>query len=232
MTKKSHVVVELETESEPSLIRWSTTWGRYSPFESYALKTTDGWVLIDPEEPDAQAKDHLAQLITDLPVATVLTSDGHERSCYEVREKWGIPVWGPEYSPAVREIAYDGKPDHFYKEGDPLPGGLVPLKLQGAWGGDHALFWSPPTGQQLVFTGDILNGQVELTLAQADHYRSSPGLAFGSRPGYLERHGNYEGLKQSLRPLLEKDIDAICGAHGTPFWDNPKAEIARLIDTL
>jgi hypothetical protein len=75
-------------------------------------------------------------------------------------------------------------------------------------------------------------GQVELTLAQADHYRSSPGLAFGSRPGYLERHGNYEGLKQSLRPLLEKDIDAICGAHGTPFWDNPKAEIARLIDTL
>jgi glyoxylase-like metal-dependent hydrolase (beta-lactamase superfamily II) len=231
-TRKSRVVVEIGTESNPSLIRWSTMWGRYSPFESYVLCTTDGWVLIDPEEPDAQTKDRLSQLITEVPIATVLTSDGHERSCYDVREKWGIPIWGPEYSPAARDIAYDGEPDHLYKEGQTLPGGLKPLKLQGAWGGDHALLWTAPEGQNLVFTGDVLNGQVEITLAQPDHYRNSPGLAFGSRPGYLDRHGNLEGIKQCLHRLLEEEIDAICGAHGTPHWKNPKEEIARLIGTL
>ena len=231
-TRKSRVAIELGTESDPMLIRCATMWGRYSPFESYILNTTEGWVLIDPERPDAPAKNRLLQLISEQPIATVLTSDGHERSCYDIREQWGVPVWGPEYSSAVRDIAYDGEPDHLYKEGQSLPGGLRPIKLQGAWGGDHALLWPAPSGQTLAFTGDILNGQVERTLAGPDHYRRSPDLAFGSRPGYLARHGNLKGLKQSLHRLLEEDIDAICGAHGMPFWDNPKAAITRLIATL
>lgn len=61
---------------------------------------------------------------------------------------------------------------------------------------------------------------------------ATPAKDIGSRPGYLERHGNLEGMKQSLLRLLEEDIDAICGAHGTPHWDRPKDEITRLIETL
>jgi glyoxylase-like metal-dependent hydrolase (beta-lactamase superfamily II) len=209
-------------------------WGRYSPFESYGLSTKDGWVIIDPEAPDAQGKERLRGLIPEHPIATVLTSDGHERSCYEVREKWGIPVWGPEprSDPSTRPIAYDGEPDHFYKTGQTLPGGLIPIKLQGSWGGDHAVLWDAPDGQKILFSGDILNGQVELSLAQADHYRLEPGLYFGSRPGYIDRHQDHEALKQSLRDLLQEDFDVICGAHGTPFSDNPKEAIIRLIDSI
>src|SRR6266540_1456197 len=95
--KHSRVAVELGTEDRPVLVRWSTIWrpGRYSPFDSYALRTKDGWVLIDPEEPTSAAMDRLEDLIRQEPVATVLTSDGHERSCYAARAQWGASVWGP-----------------------------------------------------------------------------------------------------------------------------------------
>lgn len=49
--RKSRVVIELGIETEPSLVRWSILLASYSPFESYALCTEEGWVLIDPEEP-------------------------------------------------------------------------------------------------------------------------------------------------------------------------------------
>lgn len=133
-TRKSRVAIELGTESDPILIRCATMWGRYSPFESYILNATEGWVLIDPERPDAPAKNRLLQLIPEQPIATVLTSDGHERSCYDIREQWGVPVWGPEYSSAVRDIAYDGEPDHLYKEGQSLPGGSQAHQTSGRVG--------------------------------------------------------------------------------------------------
>ena len=133
---------------------------------------------------------------------------------------------------AQRDVAYGGKPDHFYKEGDTLPGGLIAIKLAGAWSGDHALLWQAPTSERVLFSGDILNGQVETDLAHADHYRREPGLYFGSRPGYAERHENRAGLKASLLRLLQEDFDLICGSHGRPFRDDPKAALSRLIETL
>ncbi len=230
--RKSRVVIELGTETEPFLVRWSILLASYSPFESYALCTEEGWVLIDPEEPEAQAKEHLCDLISDIPIASVLTSDGHERACYMIRERWGIPVWAPVVGPSRRGIAYEGKPDHFYEANQTLPGGLRPIKLRGAWGGDHALLWHASNGQRLLFTGDILNGQVEQSLTQPDHYRYLSGLYFGARPNYIERHEDPEGLKQSLHSLFEESFDAICGAHGIPFWDDPKTAVARLLDAI
>jgi len=196
------------------------------------LKTSSGWVLIDPHKPDIRAVERLSQLIYDLPIATVLTSDGHERSCYELRTQFNIPIWGPEYQPAARQNAYEGEPDHIYKEDDTLPGDIKPIKINGAWGGDHVLIWKAPTGQIIAFTGDIVNGQVDTTLGFQDHYRSSPGLAFGSRLGYIERHGNPEGMKESVQCLIDEDIDCICGSHSIPHWNDPKAELARLSGTL
>ena len=94
-------------------------------------------------------------------------------------------MWGPEVTESTRRNAYEGEPNHTYSAGQSLPGGLRPIKLRGAWGGDHALLWQAPNGQRILFAGDILNGQVEVELAQPDHYRREPGLYFGSRPGYI-----------------------------------------------
>jgi glyoxylase-like metal-dependent hydrolase (beta-lactamase superfamily II) len=119
-----------------------------------------------------------------------------------------------------------------YAEGDALPGGLRAIKLAGAWRGDHALLWQAPGGGRVLFSGDILNGQVETDLALEDHYRRGPGLYFGARPRYVERHANPAALKASLERLLREEFDLICGAHGRPFRDGAKAALARLIESI
>jgi glyoxylase-like metal-dependent hydrolase (beta-lactamase superfamily II) len=230
-------VVELGTELEPALIRFclGERPARYV-LDSYALRTTAGWIFIDPVRPTPEGADRLRRLIRERPVATVLTSDGHERFCYAVRERWGTPVWGPALG--QRDSAYGGRPDHysaygeqpdhFYMEGDALPGGLRPLKLAGLWRGDHALLWQPPESGGVLFTGDVLNGQVEPDLAPVDHHRRGPGLYFGARPRYVERHANPAALKASLERLLREEFAVIAGSHARPFRDDPKTALARL----
>ena len=231
---ESRVVVELGTETDPGLIRFWTGPGpeSFGTAVSYALRTTAGWVFLDPLRPTPNGVDRLRRLIRERPVATVLTSDGHERFCYAVRQRWGTPVWAPVLGEAKRDSAYDGQPDHLYAGGDSLPGGLRPIKLAGLWRGDHALVWPTPGGEQVLFSGDILNGQVEPELAPADFYRREPGLHFGARPGYVERHANPAALKASLERLLREEFDVIAGSHGRPFRDNPRGALARLIETI
>ena len=232
--KESRVVVELGTEAEPTLIRYCVGErpARAGTVDSYALRTTAGWIFVDPVRPTPDGAERLQRLIRERPVATVLTNDGHERFCYAVRQQWGTPVWGPMPGAGQRPIEYEGKPDRMYAEGDALPGGLRAIKLAGMYRGDHALLWQAPGGERVVFSGDILNGQVEPDLSHETHFRRQPGLYFGSRALYVERHVNPAALKASLERLLQEDFDLICGAHSKPFRDNPKAALAHLIETL
>ena len=188
--------------------------------------------MVDPEILDDQGERRLAELLDMDPVAIVLTSDGHERCSHDFASRWGIQVWGPETIPVARDVAYERDPDHRYAAGDALPGGLTPIKLRGACGGDHALLWVTSHGKRVLFTGDILNGQVEQSLSGADHYRWEHGLYFGARPQYIDRHDDRDGLKRSLYALLDIDCDIICGAHGIPFSDQPKVALANLIETI
>ena len=232
--EESRVVVEVGTETEPVLIRFSVgpPPTGMSSFDSYALRTDVGWIFIDPVQPTRDAAERLARLIRERPVATVLTSDGHERFCYAVREQWGTPVWGPQPGVGQRPVEYHGKPDRLYAEGDALPGGMRAIKLVGLARGDHALLWEPPAGEGFLFTGDVLNGQVDIDLARADHYRREPGLYFGSRPRYVERHANPAALKASVERLLELEFEAIAGSHARPYRDDARGALARLLETI
>ena len=238
-TVESRVAEVLGTESDPTLIRFATgeLAGTYGSNDSYALRSDAGWILIDPQRPTDEGLDQLRGLIRERPVAVLLTSDGHERSAFEACEWWSTPgretpVWGPTLGEGQRDPAYEGTPDHLYKEGDVLPGGQQAIKLAGAWRGDHALLWRAPGGERVLFSGDILVGQVERDLAGPDHFRWEPGLYFGARPGYVERHADPAALKASLERLLSEDFDLICGAHGRPFGDKPKVALARLIESI
>jgi hypothetical protein len=203
-------------------------------FDSYALRTRDGWVLIDPLEPDRAVSARLEQLLGGRPFATVLTSDGHERDSRAFRERWSTPIWGPIPVASERGVGYDGEPDHLYEEGRPaeLPGGLRALRVAGLWGGDHVLVGQTPAGERILFTGDPVNGQVHLDLAAEDHFRRPNALNFGSRPGYVERHPDPDALRRSLSRVLDEDFDLICGAHATPFRAAPKAALAALLATI
>jgi hypothetical protein len=231
---ETRVVVELGTESDPGLVRFWPGPGPESAGTavSYALHTSAGWTFLDPLRPAATGVDRLRLLIREPPAATVLTSDGHERFCYAVRQQWGTPVWGPELGESQRDAAYDGQPDRLYTEGDALPGGLRAIKLAGAWRGDHALLWQAPGGERVLFSGDVLNGQVEPALAGADHYRREPGLYLGARPGYLQRHRDPAALKASLERLLREDFDLIAGSHSRPLGGDARAALRALIETL
>jgi hypothetical protein len=231
---RSRVAIELGTEQHPQLLRYWTGPGPdgFGTCVSYVLRTADGWIFLDPLRPEPASADRLRQLVRERPIATVLTSDGHERFAQEIRRQWGTPVWGPVLSEAQRDPAYDVEPDHIYSEGDTLPGGLRPIKLTGAWRGDHALLWVAPTGERVLFSGDILNGQAEPETVPDDHYRRASGLAYGARPTYVERHDNPTALKASLQRLLREEIDMICGSHARPYCDAPAASLARLIDTI
>ena len=232
--EESRVTVELGSEAQPALIRFSIgpPPTGISSFDSYALHTAAGWIFIDPVRPTRDGVERLRHLIRERPVATVLTSDGHERFCYAVRQQWSTPVWGPRPGVGQRPVAYQGTPDRLYIGGDILPGGLRAIKLAGMARGDHALLWQAPGGERILFTGDVLNGQVDTDLAHADHYRRERGLYAGSRPRYVERHASAAALRASLARLLHEDFDVIAGSHARPHRDNPKAALARLLETI
>ena len=63
--RETRVVVELGTETEPVLIRFSTCVrrGAFGTTDSYALRTTAGWIFIDPARPTPDGADRLRRLV-------------------------------------------------------------------------------------------------------------------------------------------------------------------------
>ena len=222
----STVAVLLGTEERPQLIRWTTWWDSPGSWDSYALVTPDGPVLIDPETLTPGAEERLLGLLGTTPKVTVLTNDMHERGAYGYREKWGAPVHAPAYG-----TLYDGAPDRLYGDGDALPGGLSAYRLEGgAFPGDTVLKWTSPEGQRALFTGDALNGGFNRLNPAGPHpRRGEPGLYLGAGPFYLERC-SAGPLKLSMRGLLDERIDMIAGAHGDPVSGEPKEMLRRLLD--
>jgi hypothetical protein len=101
-----------------------------------------------------------------------------------------------------------------------------------SWDWRAATTWQPPNDERVLFTGDVLNGQVDTDLARGDHHRREPGIYFGSQPRYVERHVNPAALKASVERLLELEFDTIAGSHARPFRDDSRAALARLLETI
>ena len=174
------IYVDLGTEGEPALVRWSApSLSGASRHEGYALVTADGPVIIDPPAPDADGGDRLVSLLGARPVATVLTNDWHERSCYALRERWDTPVWAPAAGLPARGGELEGEPDYLYEESTALPGGLRALKIDGVFAGEHVLHWRAPTGEGVLFTGDVVNGQNTELRTTTRNWRDAPGLYLG-----------------------------------------------------
>jgi hypothetical protein len=255
--RQTRVSIDLGTDIRPQLIRWST-WlpvaASGGTHESYALLTVDGPVLIDPHQPADYAADLLWALLGQLPTATVLTNDWHERDSYSLRERFGTQVWAPAAGQPARGGDLEGRPDHYYEEGVVLPGGLRATKIEGRMPGDTMLLWPADAsddrgaGQQgdlrqqhdasdkgrpgVLFTGDALNGQANPDNPLiAAHPRRRPGLYLGAGKYYLG-HPDPDRLKHSLQRLVATSFpafDIICGAHALPYREEARRTLAWLL---
>ena len=105
-----------------------------------------GAVLVDPL--------HLADdAFATLPAVTAicLTAKCHQRSAWRYRRATGAPVWAPEGAPAT-----DEEPDHRYRDGDRLPGGLLAVRTPGPEP-VHYCFLAERTPPALICS-DLLSG--------------------------------------------------------------------------
>ena len=239
IVRETIVRVELGTEAHPVLIGWCL-WhtGDLSGGEhSYAALTEAGPVLIDPNAPTGAAAARLWGLLDRPPVATVLTSDWHERDAYRLRAQWGAPVWGPAAGLPERGGEFDGRPDHAFEDGAALPGGLRAIKIAGGWiRGETVLAWRAPGGAAVLFTGDMLNGQSNPAHPQPYAWRRAPGLYAGVRHRYFvrspERMPDPRTLQAGLRRLLPEAVDLVCGGHGAPYGGGPGEDAAAALARL
>ena len=224
--------VELGTPAAPALVRWSVPRPQAKPSrtEGYALLGSGGPVLVDPPDPGEAALERLRALLGEPPRATVLANDWHERACYRLRDRWGTPVWAPAAGLPERGGELEGRPDHTYEEGTPLPGGLRALKLEGGLSlGEHLLMWRAPTGDGVLFTGDVVNGQAPERQPQLDDWRRAPGLYVGV--GYIPVSlvADPPRLQAALRRALAEDFELLCRAHARPYREHAKAALTQLL---
>ena len=207
----------------PRLIRWSMSWprpdGGVRRWNSYAVTSGDGPVLIDPLMPDATTISQLESVVEQMggyPAASLLTNDMHERAAYSVRSQYSVPVWAPR----AGEGEYEQQPDRLFDASDRLPGALIPLPVRAAFPGDTLLLWTAPDGQVIVFAGDVI-------MERPDH------LAFHG-PGTHPRAASTDAevvasVREALAPYRDR-ISLVCSAHGGPFAGDVSAALAALLD--
>jgi len=176
-------------------------------FDSYALKTADGVVFIDPMRPAAKAVKQLEALGE--PIGIFLTSANHDRDADWLRKRYEIQVYAHEKAASD----CDTKIDVLVLDGEKLPGGLRTIHLPGATAGCVAFHTKQSGG--IVFTGDSL---LNIT---------GKGLSLLSAQ-YVE---DGKQMLRSLRRLLELDFKNATFAHGEPLIGDAKKQIASFLKT-
>jgi len=174
-----------------TLTRWEAFSEAWNePVGSVAVQTADGLVFIDPLSPPAELG---------APEHTFVTVFFHAR---EARGR----VWAPRRM--VRRLANRGVvvTDPF-EPGDRLPGGIECFET--ARDGE-VVYWLP--AHRAIVVGDVLLGAGAKPRATTDPLRLCPERWV--RPATLD------GLRESLRPLLEIPIDQVLVSHGRPVLED------------
>jgi glyoxylase-like metal-dependent hydrolase (beta-lactamase superfamily II) len=185
-------------------------WASFHPqwkvdFNSYALKTAEGVVFIDPLKAEPAVLEKLASLGE--PIAILLTNAHHDRDSDWFRKQYGIQVYAHEKAKAD----CDTKIDVLLMDGERLPGGVKAVHLPGSSASETAYYVK--AGGGIVLVGDTL-------LNQGDN-----GLTLLPE-AYIE--DRKQALK-SLQLLLELDFKTITFAHGNPIVGDAKSEITKFL---
>jgi glyoxylase-like metal-dependent hydrolase (beta-lactamase superfamily II) len=206
MTEPAAVARRVEEVAE-DLFSWHVHDDRIgADSAAYAVRQYGKLTLIDPLPIE------LEKLTAIAPVdAIVLTAANHQRSAWQIRRALAAPVFAP-VGPQVGETPgqFEQPPDHRYRHGDGLPGGLVAFHAPGPAIAMYAMWW-PAAGA--LFFSDLLSahgGEVRFVPAQ---YQDDPVRA-----------------RESVRLLIETfPLQLACFAHGAPLRRAPRKAIERAL---
>jgi hydroxyacylglutathione hydrolase len=189
-----------------SLFGWASFHRQWKiDFNSYALKTTEGVVFIDPMTPAPTVLNHLESLGE--PVAIILTNAHHDRDADAFRKQYQIQIYAHEKA----QSDCDTKIDLLVVDGEKLPGGFKAIHLPGSADSEIALLSKNDGG--IVMIGDaLLNPAGRDLMLLPDQYIEDRKQAM-----------------QSLRKLATLDFQIATFAHGEPIVGDAKNKISAFL---
>ncbi len=169
--------------------------------DSYVLAVGGHVIFVDPLPVDERA---LAQ--HGPPEAIYLSASCHERSAWRYRRRFQVPVWAPHGGVDFKE-----PPDHWYRGGEQLPGGLLAVHAPGPTEAHYAFYLDRAGG--LVFCADLLTNAGGAGLAFVpDEYQDEPART-----------------RDSVRRLLELGVEILCSDHGAPVLGGVRAALQQVL---
>lgn len=174
-------------------------------FNSYALKTADGVVFVDPMKPTPAVIKQIEALGE--PIGIFLTNAHHDRDADWFRKQYEVQIYAHEKA----KPDCDTKLDVLVLDGEKLPGGVKAIHMPGCSASETAFFSKLSGG--IVLTGDTLMNQ------------PGKGLTLLPEP-YME---DRKQALQSLRKLLEIEFKILTFAHGDPLVENAKLQMASFL---
>ncbi len=166
------------------------------------LETPDGVCLVDPLVPPEDADRFLAALDRDVArlggrVHVLVTVYWHSRSAGELVPRYRGRLWAPSRGRAAVERRAGEVTDPF-PPGDPLPGGVRALPTGR---GSEVVYWLPE--HRTLVPGDVVIG------AEDGGIRLCP-------PSWLPTGTTLGDVRETLRPLLDLDVERVLPSHGEP----------------
>jgi glyoxylase-like metal-dependent hydrolase (beta-lactamase superfamily II) len=186
-------------------------WHHYSPavkaeLFSTAIATGSGVYLVDPVP---LAEEFLVALTRLGPIAGVVVTNGnHRRGSQEYAKKFQVPIFARrgafpgDATPALMEI----------KDGEEVGGELEVVAIEGAAAGEMALYYPADIGTVIV--GDALI-----------HFEPH---GFATLP--RKYCADEKEMRRSLRKLLDRKIERMLFAHGTPILSGAGARLRELLN--
>jgi len=190
----------------PSLFGWASFQTQWKiDFNSYAVKTKQGVVFVDPTMPEPAVLQQLEALGE--PLAIVLTNAHHDRNADAFRKKYDVQIYAHEKAPSD----CDTKIDVLAVNGEKLPGGLEAIFLPGVTTSEMALYTKDAGGAMLL--GDAL--------------LNTPGKGLQLLPDQFIEEKKL--AKKSLQKLLEYKFKIATFGHGDPIVKDAKKVIAAFL---
>ena len=188
------------------LYGWSSFQSQWKiDFNSYAIKTPDGVVLIDPLKALPEVLKKLEALGEFQ--AIYLTNAHHDRDADWFRKQYQIQIYAHE----TAKSDCDTKIDVLVLDGEKLPGGVRVVHLPGTSGSEIALHVKLSGG--VILVGDAVLRRPEKGIELLPEQ-------------YLE---DRKQALTSLRKLLELDFKIITFAHGDPVTEDAKKVITAFL---